>query len=164
MECEEACDRVAARFAFVERLGVEELPDGRQSAFYGFTHELYRDVLYHKQSHARRARRHTRIAERLGELFRGREADVAEELAYHFEVGEQWERAGAALGLAAVHARGRLAGEQAQALEGRAVVLLEKARGTGTTSSGETRRQEWETESDCDAGERDGDSQTLSGA
>ena len=67
VETEEAVDALARRVHFVVRAGQDELPDGTVSSFYVFAHRIYREVLYSRQSSARRARRHIRIAERLGE-------------------------------------------------------------------------------------------------
>jgi predicted ATPase/DNA-binding winged helix-turn-helix (wHTH) protein len=103
-ETEEICDELARRLYFLERAGQDELPDGTRSAFYVFAHGLYREVLYHRQAGTRRARRHMRIAERLGELFAGREAHVAREMAMHYEAGGHWQRAAGALRAAAQHA------------------------------------------------------------
>lgn len=103
-ETEEACEEMARRLYFVERAGQDELPDGSRSAFYVFAHGLYREVLYRRQAATRRARRHVRIAERLGELFAGREASVAREMAMHFESAGEWQRTAGALRAAAQHA------------------------------------------------------------
>ncbi|HXR38051.1 MAG TPA: AAA family ATPase [Terracidiphilus sp.] len=92
-ETDEACDRLARRLHFVVRAGQDELPDGTRSAFYVFAHGLYREVLYQRQASARRARRHIRIAERLGALFAGREASVARERSRHYEAAGDHERA-----------------------------------------------------------------------
>ena len=96
-ETEEACDALARRLHFVVRAGQDELPDGTSSAFYVFAHGLYREVLHQRQAAARRARRHVRIAERLGELFAGRESDVARERSMHYEAAGDWERAASVL-------------------------------------------------------------------
>jgi predicted ATPase len=93
MEVEEACDALARRLHFVVRAGRDELPDGTNSAFYCFAHGIYREVLYQRQSSTRRARRHVRIAERLGELFAGREASVARERSMHYEAAGDPARA-----------------------------------------------------------------------
>jgi predicted ATPase/DNA-binding winged helix-turn-helix (wHTH) protein len=93
VEVEEACDSLARRLHYVVRAGRDELPDGSNSAFYCFAHGIYREVLYQRQSSARRARRHVRIAERLGELFAGREASVARERAMHYEAAGDMARA-----------------------------------------------------------------------
>jgi DNA-binding winged helix-turn-helix (wHTH) protein len=85
VEAEEACDALSRRLHFVLRAGQDELPNGTSSAFYVFAHGIYREVLYRRQTAARRARRHIRIAERLGQLFAGREAAVAREMSMHYE-------------------------------------------------------------------------------
>jgi predicted ATPase len=100
---EEACDALARRLHFVVRAGQDELPDGTTSAFYVFAHGLYREVLYGRQAAARRARRHIRIAERLAELFAGREGDVAREMAVHYEAAGERMRASSVLGASALH-------------------------------------------------------------
>ena len=117
-ETEEACDKLARRLCFVHRAGHDELPDGTRSDFYAFAHGLYREVLYQKQSASRRAKGHTRIAERLGELFAGREEDVVREMAMHYEAAGNWKRATSALRMAARHAHQRQAySEAAQLLQ-----------------------------------------------
>jgi predicted ATPase len=117
-ETEEACDALARRLYFVQRAGQDELPDGTRSAFYVFAHELYREVLYRRQTATRRARRHIRVAERLRELFAEREASVAREMAMHYEAAGEWRSAAQALRAAASHARQRHAvAEAAELLE-----------------------------------------------
>jgi predicted ATPase/DNA-binding winged helix-turn-helix (wHTH) protein len=90
---EDACDELARRVSFIRRAGHDELPDGTRSAFYVFAHGLYREVLYQRQPAARRARRHTRVAERLRRIFAGHEFDVAHEITMHFEAAGEWLRA-----------------------------------------------------------------------
>lgn len=97
VETEEACDALARRLHFVVRAGQDELPDGTRSPFYVFAHGLYREILYLRQVAARRAHRHLRIADRLAELFAGRETDVAREMALHYEAAGEPERAVTAL-------------------------------------------------------------------
>ncbi len=121
-ETEEACNALAQKMHFVQRAGHDELPSGARSAFYAFTHGLYREVLYQRQSAARRGQRHIRIAERLGELFAGRQAHVAREMALHFEAAGSWQRGARARREAARYARERQA--HAEAVE-----LLERALG-----------------------------------
>jgi len=125
VEIEEACDELARRLYFVERAGQDELPDGTCSAFYVFAHGLYREVLYQRQAGTRRAKRQIRIAERLGELFRGRSANVAREMAMHYEAAGEWRRAAEALRAAALHARQRQAYASAAELLERALHLAE---------------------------------------
>jgi predicted ATPase/DNA-binding winged helix-turn-helix (wHTH) protein len=117
-ETEEKCDELARRLYFLHRAGSDELPDGTHSAFYVFAHGLYREVLYQRQSSSRRSRRHVRIAERLGTLFRGREADVAREMAMHYEAACEWLRAANALRAAAWRAHQRAShAEETELLE-----------------------------------------------
>jgi predicted ATPase len=117
-EIEEACDGLAHRLYFLQRAGEDELPDGTRSAFYVFAHGLYREVLYQRQGATRRARMHVRVAERLGEMFSGREANVAREMAFHYEAAANWQRAVNALRVAARHAQERQAyAEAADLLE-----------------------------------------------
>jgi predicted ATPase len=113
---EDACDELARRLYFVSCAGQDELPDGTRSAFYVFAHELYREVLYRRQGETRRAKRHVRIAERLGVLFAGREATVSREMAMHLEAAGEWRRAASALRVAAAHAGQRRAYAEAEAL------------------------------------------------
>jgi predicted ATPase len=113
---EETCDALARRVHFLERAGQDELPDGTGSEFYVFVHGLYREVLYQRQAAGRRAQWHRRIADRLGELFQGRETAVARERSMHYEAAGDWRRASAALSDAARHARERGATAEAHHL------------------------------------------------
>ncbi len=122
-EVEERCDALARDLHFVERVGEDELPGGARSAFYVFAHEVYREVLYQNQSAARRAQRHVRIAERLAQLFKGREADVAREMAMHYEAAGEMKRAAQALRAAAAHAAERNAHFEAVELNDRAAQI-----------------------------------------
>ena len=124
-DVEDQYDKLIRRLYFLHPAGHDELPDGTQSAFYVFAHGLYRDVLYRRQSPARRARRHRRVAERLLELFAGREQDISSELAMHFEAAGDWLRASQALQGAADNAMQRGAPEDAAALLRRALRVLE---------------------------------------
>jgi predicted ATPase/DNA-binding winged helix-turn-helix (wHTH) protein len=126
-EVEDRCDAMVRGLHFVQRAGEDELPGGVRSAFYVFAHEVYREVLYQRQPAARRAQRHVRIAERLAELFKGREADVAQEMAMHFEAAGEMKRAAMALRTAAAHAAERNAHFEAVELNDRAAQI--EARG-----------------------------------
>jgi predicted ATPase len=152
---EEACDELARRLYFVQRAGQDELPDGTRSAFYVFAHGLYCEVLYQRQSVARRAKGHIRIAERLSALFVGRESSVAREMAMHYQAAGDWPRATTALRMAAKHAQQRQAHAEAavllvlamqiaenlneidctiviQEVRGELAIVREEAEGTGT--------------------------------
>jgi predicted ATPase len=120
VDTEEACELLARRCSFVQRAGSDELPDGSTTGFYAFTHRLYRDVLYERQTPTRRARRHIRVAQKLAQLFAGREALVAREMAMHYEAAGDWRLSADALRVAAEYASKR--GSHSEAAE-----LLEKA-------------------------------------
>jgi DNA-binding winged helix-turn-helix (wHTH) protein len=126
---EDACEEMLRRVHFVHRGGEDELPDGARSAFFVFVHGLYREVLYERQSAARRARRHGRVARRLGELFAGRETDVAREMALHYEAAGEWRPAIDALQAAAKRAEQRAAATEAAELRQQALALSGHLRG-----------------------------------
>ena len=128
VETEEAFQELAQRLYFVQRAGQDELPDGSQSTFYVFSHGLYREVLWRRQTEAKRARRHNRIAERLGRFFAGREGNVAREMAMHYESAGNWPSAVASLRNAARHALGRQAHVEAAELLDHALRLTERLR------------------------------------
>jgi predicted ATPase len=98
---EEACDALVRRVSFVKRAGEDELPDGTRSSFYVFGHAMFREVLYQRQSAARRAARHVRVAERLRAIFYGRDEIIARDAAAHYEAAGDWANAIAMLRLAA---------------------------------------------------------------
>jgi predicted ATPase/DNA-binding winged helix-turn-helix (wHTH) protein len=130
METEEACDALARRLHFLARAGEDELPDGSRSAFYAFTHRLYREAFYQRQAASRRERRHARIAEQLGRYFAGREADVAREMARHYEAAGNWKRAIEAFRSAARSAHQRNGHLQAAEMLESAVRLAENLSAT----------------------------------
>ena len=124
-DIEDQYEKLTRRLHFLHPAGHDELPDGTQSAFYVFAHGLYREVLRARQSPARRARRHLRVAEKLEKLFAGRELDVSSELAMHFEAAAEWARAAQVLCTAAGTAIRRGARDEAVKLTERALRLLE---------------------------------------
>jgi predicted ATPase len=134
-EAEETCDRLAQQLYFLGRAGQDELPDGTRSSFYVFSHQIYRDVIYQRQPATRRDERHIRIAKRLRVLFAEREADVAREIAIHYEAGGAWRDACEALRLAAARAQRRNAFADAAELLERALLLAENLHGTDRESS-----------------------------
>jgi predicted ATPase/DNA-binding winged helix-turn-helix (wHTH) protein len=124
-DIEDQYEKLTRRLHFLHPAGHDELPDGTQSAFYVFAHGLYREVLRARQSPARRAKRHLRVAEKLEKLFAGRELDVSSELAMHFEAAAEWTRAAQALCAAAGTAMRRGARDESVKLTERALRLLE---------------------------------------
>lgn len=90
---DDCCDALARRSYILRLAGTQELPDGEVVQRHEFAHALYREVLYERQSPARRAMLHRRAAERMAELFAASLDGVAPELAHHFELGADWTRA-----------------------------------------------------------------------
>ena len=89
---EELCEETSRRHHMVRRAGSRQFADGTVSVRYEFTHALYREVFYHRQTPGRRAKLHQRVGERLEELFTKHESEVAAELAEHFERANDWPR------------------------------------------------------------------------
>lgn len=120
---EEACDDLARRLWLFKCAGQDELPDGTSSAFYVFAHALFREVLYQRQSSARRAVRHARVAQRLREIFRNREDLIALEAAVHYEAAADWKNAIEMLRAAAQRAVGLHAYAEAEELQRRILAI-----------------------------------------
>ncbi|HEX2239510.1 MAG TPA: AAA family ATPase, partial [Gammaproteobacteria bacterium] len=110
----EAClARLVRRGQLVRDRGVEEWPDNTLSASYTFAHALYENVLYHRQSAARRMRFHRRIGLCLERGYGLRAAEIASELALHFEQGREYAKAVHYLRQAAASAAARYANREA---------------------------------------------------
>ena len=123
---EELCDELSRRRYMVRWAGSRQFPDGTVSVRYEFTHALYREVFYHRQTPGRRAKLHLRIGERLEQLFTKQESEVAAELAGHFEQGGDWQRAVKYLRLAADTVGRRFEPRQAAEILEHALELLGK--------------------------------------
>jgi DNA-binding winged helix-turn-helix (wHTH) protein/tetratricopeptide (TPR) repeat protein len=123
---EDLCDELSRRHHMVRWAGSRQFPDGTVSVRYEFTHALYREVFYHRQTPGRRAKLHLRVGERLEELFSKHESEVAAELAGHFEQGGDWQRAIKYLRLAADKAGRRFEPRQATAILEHALELAKK--------------------------------------
>jgi predicted ATPase len=123
-EIEGRCERLAQRTQLLRACGTEEWPDGTAAARYGFTHAAYREVTYERVPPARRAWLHQQIGERLESAYQDRCAEVAAELAAHFERGRDARRAVVYLRQAAEAAARRSAHHEAIGHLGRAIELL----------------------------------------
>lgn len=84
---EEGLEALAQRRQFIVERGLSVWPDGAVSGRFQFRHALYAQALYQRVGEARRARLHRRLAERLELAYSGRGADIATDLAYHYEAG-----------------------------------------------------------------------------
>ena len=126
-EAAEAClDGLARRGQFVRSLGLVELPERRWSPRYQFVHSLHQEVLYRSLPPARRLRLHLRIAERIEQIYGAQAAQVASELAEHFEQARDYRRGIAFLRMAAANETRRFANREAVGWLERARELAEK--------------------------------------
>lgn len=92
---EERCEELARRGQFLREHDPELLSAGRMAGRYGFLHGLYQTVLYERLPATRRARLHHRIGEAEEARHGDRAAEVAAELAMHFERANLADRAAA---------------------------------------------------------------------
>lgn len=122
---EATLDRLARREQLV-RATDEGAPAGPVAAgSYEFIHALYRDVLGDRVPPARRRLLHGRIAACLERDAGGRAAEIATDLAFHFEAAGEPERAAPHLETAAATAVHRGAHREAAAVLEHAIALLE---------------------------------------
>lgn len=87
-DVEEDYASLARRVRLLAVAGHDELPDGTRSSFYVFAHDLYRKAIYGDIPISRRSQWHSRVADRLREMFAGNEASVAHEIAAHTRAGK----------------------------------------------------------------------------
>ena len=86
---EDRCEGLAWRGQFLRTAGMETWPDGTLAGRYRFVHALYQNVLYQRVPEPRRVRLHRRIAERKAAAFGTDHAEIAAELALHFEAAHE---------------------------------------------------------------------------
>jgi predicted ATPase len=122
-DAEARCETLARREQWIVPHGSVEWPDRTFSGRYGFAHALYRDVTYRRIPAARRAQLHLRIGEREEAAFGARAAEIATELALHFEQGRDPDRAARHLEQAAANALRRSAAAEAVGLLTHAIDL-----------------------------------------
>lgn len=121
---EKRCEALARRDEFLGRLPEREWPDGTTAARYVFHHSLYRETLSTELAPAERKRIHRLIGDRLEAGFGGHEAEIATQLALHFERGGDVWRAVRYLHLAGDRATSRHAYAAAVDHLNRALELL----------------------------------------
>jgi DNA-binding winged helix-turn-helix (wHTH) protein/predicted ATPase len=90
---ESLCEGLARRHQFLSPAWILELPDGSITPRHRFIHVLYREVPYHLLSPTRRSQIHHRIATTGAAIYGSRSAEIAAELAMHFERSRDWEHA-----------------------------------------------------------------------
>jgi DNA-binding winged helix-turn-helix (wHTH) protein/predicted ATPase len=116
---------LARRGQFVQACGTETWPDGTITARYSFTHDLYQQVAYQRLGAAHRVRLHRQLARRLETAYGPRASELAAELAWHCEQGQDQARAIPYLQQAAATAVRRHAHQEAIDYLRRALALLQ---------------------------------------
>ena len=91
-ELEQICEELSRHGQFIRSLTVREQAELPSSPEYEFCHSLYRQVVYRALNGIARSRIHRIIGERLLELPAGGKAELASEVALHFEAGREYER------------------------------------------------------------------------
>jgi predicted ATPase/DNA-binding winged helix-turn-helix (wHTH) protein len=119
-----ALARLVQRDACIRSSGVEVWPDGTCTGRFSFAHALHRETLYERFPAAARRAAHERIGLRLEQAFGARTAQLATELAVHFEEGRDAARAVLYRRQAAENAMSRGAAAEAVAHLRRAAGLL----------------------------------------
>jgi DNA-binding winged helix-turn-helix (wHTH) protein/predicted ATPase len=121
---EARCNELARQKQYIQECGVQELPNGEVVTRFGFVHNLYQNVLYDRLPAARRVKLHRLIAERGEEVYGERAAEIAVELAMHFERGRDYQRAAYYLKQGANNAIRRFAYQEAVDLARRGIELI----------------------------------------
>lgn len=124
-QVEASCAALARRRTLVRPLAEATWPDGKVAARYRFRHVLYRDLLEEGVPPASRRRLHRRLGESLERSYRERRAEIATQLAHHFEHGGDAARAIRYLHVAGDRATGRHAYHAAIGHLRRALELLD---------------------------------------
>jgi DNA-binding winged helix-turn-helix (wHTH) protein/predicted ATPase len=117
---------LARRHSFVREVAGVRWPDGTVTARFEFLHALHREVLRDSLSPAHRAELHSRVGRRLESAYGERVAEIAAELAVHFDEAGDSRRAIAYLKRAAEIDRRRAANRAAEVHLTRALVVLDR--------------------------------------
>lgn len=125
-DVEERCDALVQRNQFLDDLGAQSLTVDGVISHYRFRHALYQHALYDRLPAARRARLHRRIGEYEENSLGQRAAEHAAQLAAHFELAHDLDRALRHMKQAAKNALRRNAFQEAIALVERALSLLQQ--------------------------------------
>jgi predicted ATPase len=134
---EEHCEELVRRHHFLMPARVIDAPDGSVTSRYRFCHVLYLEVPYHSIPRRRRGLIHRRVGDREESIYRERAAEIAAELAMHFEQGRDFARAVKYLLMAAENAARCSAHHEAAALARRGLSLLGSISRTPDTANQE---------------------------
>jgi len=131
---EEICDSLVMQQQFLKRAGTPEPVNGSPFGDYEFKHILYREVLYRQLNRTQRRQLHLQLAAKMETLPAAAETTLASELAFHFEEGQNYDKAIHHLILSARNAMRRYA-------HGDAIQLLHHALDLLPQVSAETGRE-----------------------
>ncbi len=123
-EVEAACAALAGRDLFLQSSGSSQWPDGTLTERYAFRHALYQEILYEGLLETRRQRLHRSVGTRLESAYGTKTAEIATELALHFDRGRDYGRAVQHYQAAATNALGRFAHREAVAYLNTALARL----------------------------------------
>jgi predicted ATPase len=118
------CAALVRRGRVLRSVGAIEWPDGTFTTRYAFRHALYQQVAYERLSLAQQVMLHRHIGEWLERGYADRVAELAAELAMHFERGRDYARAMHYLQQAAETALQRHAHQEAVVHLRRAITLF----------------------------------------
>jgi predicted ATPase/DNA-binding winged helix-turn-helix (wHTH) protein len=121
---EACCEGLARRGNFLEPRRAALWYDGTAASDYGFRHTLYQQVIYEGLPAGRRQQLHRRLAARLEQAYGEQVGEVASELAQHWQLGGDAERAVRYRGLAAQKANRCAAPREAMEQVAQALQLL----------------------------------------
>ena len=93
MALEERLDRLDKVHRLIQTIGEDELPDGRFTTRYRFTHVLYQNTVYQDLVKKRRSLLHWQTGDLIIRLYGDQASRFATQLAMHFERGQNFERA-----------------------------------------------------------------------
>ena len=127
-DVERHCETLGRLGHFIRPLELEEWPDQTLSSRYSFIHALYQNVLYERIAATRRSRLHHRIGTRKEAAYGDQVNEIAAELARHFEVARDAERAVEYNRRAAEVARRRSAHREAIAHLRRGLAVLKQTK------------------------------------
>jgi predicted ATPase len=121
---EACCEALARRSHFLEPRRAALWYDGTAASYYGFRHTLYQQVIYEGLPAGRRQQLHRRLAARLEQAYAEQVGEIASELAQHWQLGGDAERAVRYRGIAAQKANRRAAPREAVEQVAQALKLL----------------------------------------
>lgn len=127
-EIEEVCGRLSRRDGLLAAGEVPDIDFPDLGARFRFSHALYQQVVYERVEITRRQRLHRAVGHALREAWAGRAAEIAAELASHFERGGDLEEAIAFYDKAAIAAAEQAANREAAGYLDRALGLLDRGK------------------------------------